>query len=280
LHNNSTKDLNPVPINNDTSFEREKLSETMTKRRSRGGESKPEPTCQPHQPKAKPKKSAVSNLEPQEKQSSNPPPSESPATLKPKQMSIMAFVQKKKEEALEKRVSGYLSPASEASLEEDEVIKPKGDSNPKPPISEVKSLAKTPIVEASKDLPKIKKAGLTIEKSEVTTANLSRNERLAVYEFDKFEANEEIVKKTKQKMTPEKEDFVKTPKQKAKSGKQEIAKTPKQKLKSVNEIVNKISETADIVKKQKVTSATLERAVGGSEMTETAKKGANKERSR
>ena len=39
-------------------------------------------------------------------------------------MSIMAFVQKKKEEALEKRVSGYLSPASEASMEEDEVKKP------------------------------------------------------------------------------------------------------------------------------------------------------------
>ena len=48
----------------------------------------------------------------------------------------MAFVQKKKEEALEKRVSGYLSPASEASMEEEEVKKPsvkvgffsKGDS--------------------------------------------------------------------------------------------------------------------------------------------------------
>ena len=36
----------------------------------------------------------------------------------------MAFVQKKKEEALEKRVSGYLSPASEASMEEEEVKKP------------------------------------------------------------------------------------------------------------------------------------------------------------
>ena len=42
--------------------------------------------------------------------------------VKPKQMSIMAFVQKKKEEALEKRVSGYLSPAS-SSLEEEEVKK-------------------------------------------------------------------------------------------------------------------------------------------------------------
>ena len=39
-------------------------------------------------------------------------------------MSIMAFVQKKKEEALEKRVSGYMSPASEASMEEEEVKKP------------------------------------------------------------------------------------------------------------------------------------------------------------
>ena len=37
----------------------------------------------------------------------------------------MAFVQKKKEEALEKRVSGYLSPASEASIEEEEIKKPK-----------------------------------------------------------------------------------------------------------------------------------------------------------
>merc|ERR1739838_321962 len=125
------QEMNPVPTN-DTPFERVKLSETMTKRRGRGVESKPEPT----QPKAKPKKSAPSSLDQQK--DSNPALSGSPVPLKPKQMSIMAFVQKKKEEALEKRVSGYLSPASEASLEEDEISKPNGDSNPKP-SKEVKS---------------------------------------------------------------------------------------------------------------------------------------------
>merc|ERR1712203_964054 len=62
-----------------------------------------------------------------QEQGLNPGPSassNSAPTLKPKQMSIMAFVQKKKEEALEKRVSGYMSPASEASMEEEEVKKP------------------------------------------------------------------------------------------------------------------------------------------------------------
>merc|ERR1719232_1271897 len=49
---------------------------------------------------------------------------------KPKQMSIMAFVQKKKEEALEKRVSGCLSPAS--SSQEEEIKKEKKQASPKP----------------------------------------------------------------------------------------------------------------------------------------------------
>merc|ERR1711956_137954 len=98
------------------------------KKRLRGnssgnGDSKPDPSHQPHQPKAKPKKTSSHSQE----QGLNPGPSSSSniaPTLKPKQMSIMAFVQKKKEEALEKRVSGYLSPASEASMEEEEVKKP------------------------------------------------------------------------------------------------------------------------------------------------------------
>ena len=82
-----------------------------------------QPSHQPQQPKAKPKKTSSHSQE----QGLNPGPSassNSAPTLKPKQMSIMAFVQKKKEEALEKRVSGYLSPASEASMEEEEVKKP------------------------------------------------------------------------------------------------------------------------------------------------------------
>merc|ERR1712051_129803 len=90
---------------------------------SGNGDSKPEPSPQPHQPKANPKKTSSHSQE----QGLNPGPSassNSAPTLKPKQMSIMAFVQKKKEEALEKRVSGYLSPASEASMEEEEVKKP------------------------------------------------------------------------------------------------------------------------------------------------------------
>jgi hypothetical protein len=103
-----SKDSKPVPTI-DTSFERVKLSESTTKKRSQKPES-------PFQPKAKPKRSVVSALDSQQPmQGSNPAPSGSTAPLKPKQMSIMAFVQKKKEEALEKRVSGYLSPASEAS---------------------------------------------------------------------------------------------------------------------------------------------------------------------
>merc|ERR1711997_236646 len=119
------------------------------------GDSKPEPSHQPQQPKAKPKKTSS------QEQSLNPGPSassNSAPTLKPKQMSIMAFVQKKKEEALEKRVSGYMSPASEASMEEEEVKKPsvKDDkaservSNLVP--TEVKPPIKTTVVETiSKD---------------------------------------------------------------------------------------------------------------------------------
>merc|ERR1712051_1134046 len=84
-------------------------------------------------------------------------------------------VQKKKEEALEKRVSGYLSPASEASMEEEEVKKPsvKDDkasdrvSNLVP--TEVKPPTKTTVVETiSKDITvaAVKKSK-TIEKPEL-----------------------------------------------------------------------------------------------------------------
>merc|ERR1712088_1036094 len=104
--------------------------------------------------------------------------SNSAPTLKPKQMSIMAFVQKKKEEALEKRVSGYMSPASEASMEEEEVKKPsvKDDkaservSNLVP--TEVKSPTKTTVSETtSKDTTvAVVKKSKTIEKPELKEA--------------------------------------------------------------------------------------------------------------
>merc|ERR1712008_361854 len=136
---------------------------------SGNGDSKPDSSHQPHQPKAKPKKTSSHSQE----QGLNPGPSassNSAPTLKPKQMSIMAFVQKKKEEALEKSVSGYLSPASEASMEEDEVKKPSDDkaservSNLVP--TEVKPPTKTIVSETiSKDttMTAVKKSK-TIEK--------------------------------------------------------------------------------------------------------------------
>merc|ERR1712129_475104 len=84
----------------------------------------------------------------------------------------MAFVQKKKEEALEKRVSGYLSPASEASMEEDEVKKPSDDkaservSNLVP--TEVKPPTKTIVSETiSKDTTMTAVKSKTIEKPEL-----------------------------------------------------------------------------------------------------------------
>jgi hypothetical protein len=141
---------------------------------SGNGDSKPDTSPQPHQPKAKPKKTSSHSQE----QGLNPGPSassNSAPTLKPKQMSIMAFVQKKKEEALEKRVSGYLSPASEASMEEEEVKKPSvKDDKASERVSnlvpiEVKPSIKTTVVETiSKDttVAAVKKSK-TIEKPEL-----------------------------------------------------------------------------------------------------------------
>ena len=86
-----------------------------------------------------------------------------PEVKKPQQMSIMAFVQKKKEEALEKKVSGYVSPAS-SSQEEDlkkkePVIVPKVTKEPtrkveEPKVKEVKEVKPEPV----KDREKKKKA--------------------------------------------------------------------------------------------------------------------------
>merc|ERR1712083_1053258 len=108
---------------------------------------------------------------------------------------------------------------------------PKGDLNPKPLPKEMKSMTKTPIVEISKDLNLIKKSAVTIEKTEVTSSNLlSKNERLAVFDFDKSPEKPEIInKKPRQKITSQKEEYVKNPKQKLKLETEKIVET-KQKL--------------------------------------------------
>merc|ERR1712062_668343 len=97
----------------------------------------------------------------------------------PQQMSIMAFVQKKKEIALEKKVSGYVSPAS-SSLEEElknketkavkeltrKVEEPKIVEKKEPPVPP-KETVKEPLKDKKKNKTKLEEKKDAKEKKEV-----------------------------------------------------------------------------------------------------------------